>query len=76
MNQTILSYMLELMTSEVPSKYIAESIVDIAIPLKTESDGVSASNIVLRTENHLLNQKRCEVNSHLKDLCEERNLIW
>ena len=42
--------------------------------LKTESNDVSVSNIMLRTDNSLLNKKRCEVNLHLKDLCEERNL--
>ena len=42
--------------------------------LKTESNDVSVSNIALRTENSLLNKNVCEVNSHLKDLCEERNL--
>ena len=59
---------------EVPPKSIAESIVDLAMSLKTESNDVSVSNIILRTDNSLLNQKGCEVNSHLKDLCEERNL--
>ena len=62
------------LNSEVPSKSIAESIVDLAMSLKTESNDVSVSNIVLRTDNSLLNQKRSEVNPHLKDLCEERNL--
>ena len=42
--------------------------------LKTESNDVSVFNIVLRTENPLLNPKGCEVNFHLKHLCEERNL--
>ena len=55
-------------------KLIAESIVDLAVSLKTESNDVSVSNIILRTDNSLLNQKGCEVNSYLKDLCEERNL--
>ena len=41
---------------------------------KTESKDVSVSNIVLRTDNPLLKQKGGDVNSHLKDLCEERNL--
>ena len=55
-------------------KSIAESVVDLAISLKTESNDVSVSNIILRTDNSLLNQKGCKVHSHLKDLCEERNL--
>ena len=59
---------------EMSPKQIAESIVDLAMSLRTESNNVSVSNIILRTNNSLLNQKGCEVNSHLKDLCEERNL--
>ena len=62
------------LNSEVSPKFIAESIEDLAMSLKTESNDVSVSNIILRTENSLLNQKGCEVNSHMKDLCEERNL--
>ena len=62
------------LNSEVSPKSIAESIVDLAMSLKTESNDVSVSNIILRTDNSLLNQKGCEVNSHLKNLCEERNL--
>ena len=62
------------LNSEVPPKSIAKSIVDLAISLKTESNDVSVSNIILRTDNSLLNKKGCEFNSHLKDLCEERNL--
>ena len=59
---------------EVSSKSIAELIVDLAMSLKTESNNVSVSSIILRTDNSLLNQKRSEVNSHLKHPSEERNL--
>ena len=62
------------LNSEVSSKSIAESIVDLAMSLKTESNDVNVSNIVLRPDNSLLNQKGSEVNSHLKQLWEERNL--
>ena len=62
------------LNSEVSSKSIAESIVYLTMTLKTESNNVSVSNIVLRTDNSLSNEKQYEVNSHLKDLCEERNL--
>ena len=55
-------------------KPIAESRVDLAISLKTESNVASVSNIVLKTDNPVLNQKKREVNLLLKDLCEERNL--
>ena len=56
------------------SKSNAELIVDLAMFLKIESSDVSVSNIVLRTDNPLLNDIVSEVNLHLKDLCEERNL--
>ena len=52
---------------EKSSKSIAELIVDFAMSLKTELNDVSVSN-------SLLNQKGSEVNSHFKDLCEDRNL--
>ena len=39
------------LNSEVSPKSIAESIVDLAMPLKTESNDVSVSNIILRTDN-------------------------
>ena len=59
---------------EVLSKSITESIADLAMSLKRESNDVNVSNIVLRTDNPLLNQNGCEINLHLKDLCKERNL--
>ena len=42
------------------SKSIAESTVNLAMSLETESNDVSIFNIVLRTDNPLLNQKVCE----------------
>ena len=62
------------LNSEVSSKSLVESTVDLAMSLKTESINISVSDIVLKTDGPLLNQKRCEGNPHLKDLCEERNL--
>ena len=62
------------LSSEVSSKSIEESIGDLAMSLKTESDDVSVSNIILRTDNSLINQNVSEVNSHFKNLCEKRNL--
>ena len=43
------------LNSEVSSNSIAESIVDLAMSLKTESNDVSGSNIKLRTDNSFLN---------------------
>ena len=62
------------LNSEVSSKSIAESIVDLAMSLETESNDISVSNIILRIDSSRLNQKRSEVNWHLKDLFEERSL--
>ena len=57
------------LNSDASSNTIAKSIVELAMSLETDSNDASVSNIVLRT-----NQKESKVNSHLKDLCEERNL--
>ena len=43
------------LNSEVSSNSIAESIVDLAVSLKTESNDASVSNIKLRTDNSFLN---------------------
>ena len=43
------------LNSDVSSKSIAESIADLAMFLKTESNDVSVSNILLKTGNSLLN---------------------
>ena len=64
------------LNSEMPSESIAESIVDLAISLNTESNDLSVSNIVLRTDNPLLNQKGYEVNSHLKAFARREICIW
>ena len=61
------------LNSELSSKLV-ELIVDLAMCRKTESNDVRLSNIILRTDNCLLNQKRCEVNTHLKEFRKERNL--
>ena len=54
-----------------------KSIVDIATTLKGDSRNISVFNIIARTDNMNLNEKECEVNTDLKDMCKERkfNLI-
>ena len=47
--------------SQVSSKSVTESIGNSAMSLKTESNDAGVSNIILRTDNSLLNQKGCEV---------------
>ena len=52
----------------------ANEIINLACKLKTESHDVSVSTIILRGDNKKLNEKGCEVNSHLKELCKEKNI--
>ena len=54
---------------------IAKSFVDLATTLKGNSLDVSVSNIIVRTDNtNLIDEKGCEVNAHLRELCKERKL--
>ena len=53
---------------------IAKSIADLATMLKGNSRDGSVSNIILRTDNSNLNEKGCEVNAHLTEMCKERKL--
>ena len=52
----------------------ANEIINLACKLKTESHGVSVSTIILRGDTKKLNEKGCEVNSHLKELCKEKSI--
>ena len=54
----------------------ANEIVNLACKLKTESHDVSVSTIILRGDNKKLNEKGCEVISHLKGLCKENNIYF
>ena len=42
--------------------------------MKGENCDVSMSNIILRTDNKKFSQKGQEVNTHLKDMCKEKNI--
>ena len=42
--------------------------------MKGENCDVSISNIILRTDNKKFSQKGQEVNTHLKDMCKEKNI--
>ena len=42
--------------------------------MEGESCGVSISNIILRTDNKKFSQKGQEVNTHVKDVCKEKNI--
>ena len=72
------NFILHVGTDDLNSKrspeLIAKSIVDRATTLKGNSRDVSVSNIIVRTHNSNLNEKRCEVNAHLTEMCKERKL--
>ena len=55
------------------SREIANSKINLACQLKTESHDISVSTIILRTDDTKLNKKECKVNPHLKELCEEKD---
>ena len=42
--------------------------------MKGENCDVSISNIILRTDNKKFSQKSLEVNTHLKDICKEKDI--
>ena len=62
------------LNKERSPELIAKSIVDLATTLKGNSRDVSASNIIVRGDNSNLNEKGCEVNAHLTEMCKERKL--
>ena len=57
------------------SQDITTSIVNLACSMKGENCDVSISNIILRTDNKKFSQKGQEVNTHLKDMCKEKNIF-
>ena len=58
--------------TERSPELIAKSIVGLDTTLKGNSRDVSISNIIVRTDNSNLNEKGCEVNAHLTEICKER----
>ena len=59
---------------DLQSKSIAESMVNLAMSLKTELNDVSISPIILRTDKPHLNEKESEVKVHVKELYEEKHI--
>ena len=57
-----------------PPELTAKSIIDLALTLKSESQDVSVSNIIVRNDSDALNKKGCEVNAILTELCKEKNI--
>ena len=50
-------------------------IIDLATELKSEKSDVSISTIVMRADKPELNRKGNEVNTHLKEKCQEKNFF-
>ena len=62
------------LNTERSPELIAKSIVGLAKTLKGNSCDVSVSDIIVRTDNSNLNEKRFEVNAHLTEMFKERKL--
>ena len=62
------------MNTERSTELRAKSCCDLATTLKGNSRDVSISNIIVRTDNSNLNEKRCEVNAHLTEMFKEIKL--
>ena len=57
-----------------PPELIAKSIIDLALTLKSESQDVSVSNIIVPNDIDTLKKKGCEVNAIFTDFCKEKNI--
>ena len=53
---------------------MAKSIADLATTLKGDSGDANISNIIVRSDNMNINEKGCEVNAHLTEMCKKRKL--
>ena len=62
------------LNTEISPELIAKSIVHLATTFEVNSRDVSVSNIEARGDNGNLNEKECEVNAHLTEMCKERKL--
>ena len=59
------------LASNTPSEKVAESIIDLASPLKSDSCSVAITSITVRNDKH--QNKVVQVNQSLKSLCQENN---
>ena len=64
-DHTILHVGTNYWSNDRPSDLIAKSIVDLVITLKTNSQNISVSNIVMCNDN--FNEKSMEINGYLKN---------
>ena len=73
LNDTILHAGTNDLNSDRPPDLIANSIVDLTITLKKNSQSVSVFNIITRNGN--CNDKTAGLNNYLKQSCIEKNII-
>ena len=59
------------LASNTPAEKVAESIIDLASTLKSDSCSVAISSITVRNDKH--RNKVAQVNQYLKRLCQENN---
>ena len=62
------------LASSKTSQEIANSIINLACQLKTDSHDVSVSTIIVRGDDKKLNGKGFEVHAQLKELCKGKNI--
>ena len=53
---------------------MVNTIIDLTTSLKNDKDDAGISNIMLRTDNKNLNEKRCLVNRILAEMCKVKNI--
>ena len=58
------------LTANIPTEKVAESIINLASSLKSNSCSVAISSITVRNDRY--RKKVAQVNRHLKSLCIER----
>ena len=61
------------LSPEKSSEEMARSIIELATSIKIEKHDVSISNIIIQADDKKLEEKRCEVNSFLEKVCNEKN---
>ena len=62
------------LNTERSPKLLGQSIIDLATTLEGNYRDISVSNIIVRSDDSNLNEKGCEVNLHLTEICKERKL--
>ena len=64
----------DLISDSAPTE-VARKVFDIAGRLKSDTCDVTISELIIRMDNLDLDKKRIEVNTHLKEMCQEKNIF-